>query len=75
MASHLNFRGVQQSLSARRIRCQRVTPYSDGRNRYAVWPEGKPRITAQHTDNIDMAYILGLKMASSNEGRLVAHTR
>lgn len=65
MSSHLTLRAVQQSLAARYIRCQRVDPYPDGRTRFAVWPLGKPRAIAKHTDNIDTAYVLGLRMSAA----------
>jgi hypothetical protein len=59
---HFGLRAVQQSLAARSIQCRAVDPYPDGRNRYAVWPQGK-RFLAKHSDDVDEVYILGLRMA------------
>lgn len=54
-------RGVQQSLAVRSIVCRPVEPYTDGRTRYGVWPQGK-KYLAVFTDDVDEAYILGLRM-------------
>lgn len=62
MAIHQSLRAVQQSLAVRGIICRRVEPYSDGRCRFGVWPQGK-RYLAQHTDDVDAAYIKGLRMS------------
>lgn len=56
-----SLRGVQQSLAARSIVCRPVEPYTDGRSKYGVWPQGK-RHLAQYTDDVDHAYIIGLRM-------------
>lgn len=58
---NMQLRTVQQSLACRNIRCQRVEPYRDGRNRYGVWPVGKKHL-ARHTDDVEEAYIIGLRM-------------
>jgi hypothetical protein len=70
MAAHLNFRGVQQSLAGRGIRIDRDGSYPDGRSRYAVWPQGTIRLLARRTDDIDMAYIAGLRMATKRDSGL-----
>jgi len=57
---HMGLRGVQQNLAPRGIICKPVEPYRDGRTRYGVWPQGK-RILAKYTDDVEHAYILGLK--------------
>jgi len=64
MQHHLTLRGVQQSLGVRGIRVARDGTYPDGRSRYAVWPSGGRRAMARHTDDVDMAYIVGLRMTS-----------
>ena len=60
--SHLGLRTVQQSLAVRGIICRAIDPYPDGRNRYGVWPQGK-RYLGKYSDDVDEAYILGLRMA------------
>lgn len=62
-----SLRAVQQSLAARSINCGRIDPYPDGRSRFAVWPRGTTRAAAETTDDIETAYIMGLKMASRQE--------
>jgi hypothetical protein len=44
-----------------------VDPYPDGRTRYLVWPDGKPRFMGRDTDDIDEAYIFGLKLATQRD--------
>lgn len=53
-------RGVQQNLATRGIVCRLDGSYQDGRQRIAVYPKGK-RYLARHTDDVDHAYIIGLK--------------
>lgn len=63
VAQHMNLRAARQSLAARGIRLDRDGSYPDGRCRFAVWRTGTPRFLGRTTDDVDMAYIMGLRMA------------
>lgn len=61
---HMNLRAIRQSLAARGIRIDRDGSNPDGSQRYAVWPIGKPRITARKAADLDTGYVIGLRLAA-----------
>jgi hypothetical protein len=58
---------VQQSLRAVGVHARFTSPYPDGRSRIEVRLPG--RGFPQHTDDIDEAYIMGLRMSTADRAR------